>query len=106
NSQAMHRHYHRTTLFPYTTLFRSPAFTNPGGKGEPNIDDLLWRRHERATDNIWQRQALISFRSALTKIKDSSLLHFPIIPDPDRSEEHTSELQSRSDLVCRLLLEK
>src|SRR3982750_4854619 len=58
----------RSTLFPYTTLFRSPrgdAVELPAVAGD-------------------------AFRGA----------------GPDRSEEHTSELQSRSDLVCRLLLEK
>src|SRR6266536_5994298 len=57
----------RSTLFPYTTLFRSPA-SRPG----PN------RLKQRATPG----------------------------PDGRRSEEHTSELQSRVDLVCRLLLAK
>src|SRR2546421_12247699 len=60
----------RSTLFPYTTLFRS----YPGGLRIPARDDS------------------------------------PVRPEgvgrPRRSEEHTSELQSRSDLVCRLLLEK
>src|SRR3982751_6975208 len=57
----------RSTLFPYTTLFRS-------------VPDELDRRALR--DGAPEREL------------------------PDRSEEHTSELQSRSDLVCRLLLEK
>src|SRR2546421_13083618 len=69
----------RSTLFPYTTLFRSlrqrPAC---------NRDDL---RHKRA--RLWR---LLGFHAAAER--------------PVRSEEHTSELQSRSDLVCRLLLEK
>src|SRR2546430_14395913 len=58
----------RSTLFPYTTLFRSPASQLPQG---PTRD---------------------SRRS--------------VQPDAARSEEHTSELQSQSNLVCRLLLEK
>src|SRR2546421_8637772 len=69
----------RSTLFPYTTLFRSPrqgsAAEGPGRHGHGD------RLHAQGCDD---RQA-----GAL-----------------DRSEEHTSELQSRSDLVCRLLLEK
>src|SRR2546428_8321646 len=60
----------RSTLFPYTTLFRSPP--------------ARYRTQAR------QRSA--------AKEKDKK--------KPARSEEHTSELQSRSDLVCRLLLEK
>src|SRR5690349_23187041 len=80
----------RSTLFPYTTLFRSPrnnwtgfsiisnglfppAFANPPGA-------RVLRRIRSAVGSNWM---------ALT-----------------RSEEHTSELQSRRDLVCRLLLEK
>src|SRR5438067_5944703 len=66
----------RSTLFPYTTLFRSP------------VDGLLDR-------NAQDRARRISRGDAALK----NVL-------PLRSEEHTSELQSRFDLVCRLLLEK
>src|SRR2546421_7027300 len=69
----------RSTLFPYTTLFRSlPGFGSTPAQ-------LLFI----ATPLIvpW------------TKLQANSV-------DRNRSEEHTSELQSRSDLVCRLLLEK
>src|SRR5438093_10596253 len=63
----------RSTLFPYTTLFRSQfPGAGGGGEGEAGRDHLLFRR---------QRQH-------------------------QRSEEHTSELQSLTNLVCRLLLEK
>src|SRR5436190_13770984 len=58
----------RSTLFPYTTLFRSPA-SSPAWPGSP-------------ATSVLPRNS------------------------PRRSEEHTSELQSHSDLVCRLLLEK
>src|SRR2546428_2837892 len=64
----------RSTLFPYTTLFRSP----------PRAADVL----------------AVVFQAA------SRLGPLPPEPSRARSEEHTSELQSRSDLVCRLLLEK
>src|SRR3712207_8103808 len=75
----------RSTLFPYTTLFRSSG----------NIGDLL---------------QVLSFHLC-PEFGDGSLdvrAHLPIIDsDPAvRSEEHTSELQSRQYLVCRLLLEK
>src|SRR5688572_32739383 len=63
----------RSTLFPYTTLFRSD---------EQNPFDRRFRLHVQ-----W-----VGFQQKLTK--------------PSRSEEHTSELQSQSNLVCRLLLEK
>src|SRR5438034_2417376 len=63
----------RSTLFPYTTLFRSPSVVL--GRGDQLLEVL---------------EPCVGLRRAL-------LL---------RSEEHTSELQSHSDLVCRLLLEK
>src|SRR2546430_6791540 len=65
----------RSTLFPYTTLFRS--------RGARREDAALGRREPAARD----------------------ALHLPE-RGPGRSEEHTSELQSQSNLVCRLLLEK
>src|SRR2546430_9699773 len=63
----------RSTLFPYTTLFRSPGIP---GEREP-----------------------VEVRLIHVADKGDS-------PAPRRSEEHTSELQSQSNLVCRLLLEK
>src|SRR5260370_29751107 len=66
----------RSTLFPYTTLFRS---RHPTMAGE---------------DVLKSEEALIS-------LEDSALLYIS-----RRSEEHTSELQSHLNLVCRLLLEK
>src|SRR3712207_7273576 len=73
----------RSTLFPYTTLFRS--FSRIDG----DVDELL-------------RLLLVDF--ALLYSNDWFVL--PIDARPGRSEEHTSELQSRQYLVCRLLLEK
>src|SRR2546428_2965672 len=66
----------RSTLFPYTTLFRSLEHRLQAGDAVAADRPLVVRRQ------LGQRQ------------------------DYQRSEEHTSELQSRSDLVCRLLLEK
>src|SRR2546422_6467782 len=64
----------RSTLFPYTTLFRSLAF--------------------------------VQYDNASERVDFNVRFHWiPVIGD-DRSEEHTSELQSRLHLVCRLLLEK
>src|SRR5437588_6133788 len=72
----------RSTLFPYTTLFRSQAPHHRGRSQQPAplmaLMRGLWSEHPRG----------------------------PCFPDGSRSEEHTSELQSHSDLVCRLLLEK
>src|SRR2546430_6984284 len=73
----------RSTLFPYTTLFRSGQ-----GRPQPRREQFApWepRRREQVEDGGRMMDAL------------SALL---------RSEEHTSELQSQSNLVCRLLLEK
>src|SRR2546427_4021972 len=67
----------RSTLFPYTTLFRSP----PG-----NGCRELTPRHRPCQEHV---QPVPDRRT-----------------DGERSEEHTSELQSQSNLVCRLLLEK
>src|SRR3712207_8643902 len=82
----------RSTLFPYTTLFRSltrPLRPAPGtppparwhGRTHPVLRELLWARSTAVLDHALDRLLL-------------------------RSEEHTSELQSRQYLVCRLLLEK
>src|SRR5438034_8107453 len=76
-----------STLFPYTTLFRSKATTGSTKKGlripSPGFSPSFVPRRNR-------------FRQGWT----ANRTHSP------RSEEHTSELQSHSDLVCRLLLEK
>src|SRR3712207_8018901 len=74
----------RSTLFPYTTLFRSSA-------GEKR---MLTKA----------RQILVSELSAAIKKSDEQTEE--LIDGVLRSEEHTSELQSRQYLVCRLLLEK
>src|SRR2546422_4846131 len=73
----------RSTLFPYTTLFRSS------------------RQFSRV--NCWGVHGRV-FR----RVQDTRALRPPQTSPPDkaRSEEHTSELQSRLHLVCRLLLEK
>src|SRR2546422_3722670 len=78
----------RSTLFPYTTLFRSPRRTTArGGRPLPLIRrSNNWPKFSTRTEE--QRAARSSRRNLC------------------RSEEHTSELQSRLHLVCRLLLEK
>src|SRR5437868_13160952 len=80
----------RSTLFPYTTLFRSRA-----KRCREHQPFQFLRRHlARQPDRNHDR----SFTG-------TSGFDLAVWPD-DRSEEHTSELQSRFDLVCRLLLEK
>src|SRR5258707_5819779 len=86
----------RSTLFPYTTLFRSRST----GNGEA---------HERASARAKLALPCLARRcgSATTRSQSGSAAASPP-PDCERvrSEEHTSELQSRQYLVCRLLLEK
>src|SRR3712207_8445446 len=85
----------RSTLFPYTTLFRSD-------EGRPSSGFLeLVLEHPRVGQC---RMAIQS--STLMQDNRFSLMHFIAADQPTRSEEHTSELQSRQYLVCRLLLEK
>src|SRR3712207_2844804 len=88
----------RSTLFPYTTLFRS--------------------RLIRTMQAILGPEGVISKREELRSYECDGLMNYRVIPElvvlPEtaeqvqriRSEEHTSELQSRQYLVCRLLLEK
>src|SRR3712207_8602558 len=85
----------RSTLFPYTTLFRSAALPGvlrrpllrAGGRRLQGAEVRAGGRHRGAAGE----------RAVLCHLQP---------PPPDRSEEHTSELQSRQYLVCRLLLEK
>src|SRR5690349_22783416 len=79
----------RSTLFPYTTLFRSLLRRRRIGQA---------RDHGRGQG--WRAAAL---RAAALGV---SVRRVGRAETPMRSEEHTSELQSRRDLVCRLLLEK
>src|SRR2546427_3524518 len=74
----------RSTLFPYTTLFRSSIHPDAAA-GAPH----------RALEQ----------RRNVQLLPDLAGVHVPV-PECERSEEHTSELQSQSNLVCRLLLEK
>src|SRR5260370_32695023 len=77
----------RSTLFPYTTLFRS------GVSGEVRLEPYVHRR----------AQAHLALECEAQLFGDRR----PAAVGPDgRSEEHTSELQSHLNLVCRLLLEK
>src|SRR5438270_8802210 len=84
----------RSTLFPYTTLFRS-SFGKASSRGMS-----LERRASFA--GAWVR--LLANSSGNSRGQQSSPR--PVAMSRARSEEHTSELQSQSNLVCRLLLEK
>src|SRR2546422_4771990 len=77
----------RSTLFPYTTLFRSDGRSH-----------LLARQRRDLLDLVAARRPLLLARGVALDRRPRR--------DDARSEEHTSELQSRLHLVCRLLLEK
>src|SRR3712207_7710560 len=81
----------RSTLFPYTTLFRS----------ETPVRSLLH----------WPEESVLAVPRESGPSKSSIVMYASAalpetVKEPSRSEEHTSELQSRQYLVCRLLLEK
>src|SRR3712207_6879004 len=85
----------RSTLFPYTTLFRSI------------------RSHQIVDERVMDSNDLEKERGITILAKNTSVRYLVDQPDAlghpvhhERSEEHTSELQSRQYLVCRLLLEK
>src|SRR5690606_41374216 len=94
----------RCPLFPYTTLFRSTGVVAEVGGGElpaagglPTVVEVL------------EASGVVPSRSAArrTIAEGGAYLNNEKLTDPEaRSEEHTSELQSREKLVCRLLLEK
>lgn len=64
----------------------APAFTDPSLVGEPDTDNVLWRRHERISDRTLIPQADVTLRSALWNIVADATLNFPIIEDPDTSD--------------------
>ncbi|MGB5398024.1 MAG: hypothetical protein WBN96_12810 [Gammaproteobacteria bacterium] len=75
----------------------SPAQTNPNINGDTNTDAVIWRRHERPTDNVFTPQADISLRSALNDAWGSFI--FPIINDPDTSTScGVAECVTNSDI--------
>src|SRR2546430_4695951 len=83
----------RSTLFPYTTLFRSQVVkTYPTSPRAPSalykLGFLAEQRGDKAAARTYYARVIASYARS------------------PRSEEHTSELQSQSNLVCRLLLEK
>src|SRR5206468_11498746 len=88
-----------STLFPYTTLFRSDIQR----ADRLGLDRARPRRHD--ADLVPPVARLLRRRHRRLHHGDGRRLRRPS-PWCRRSEEHTSELQSRSDLVCRLLLEK
>src|SRR5256885_3794936 len=92
----------RSTLFPYTTLFRSEHRGQPQEQpfepGEPGIN---WRSRGKDGEEEIEERRKQSFKDR--PVSQQEVSHSP---GQGRSEEHTSELQSPCNLVCRLLLEK
>src|SRR5690349_22939214 len=84
----------RSTLFPYTTLFRSLL-----------QDRHLFGHFLRILDEQFQNVDRVTLAEIALRLRQRHEDHRPVVFG-HRSEEHTSELQSRRDLVCRLLLEK
>src|SRR5438105_11734786 len=86
----------RSTLFPYTTLFRSLVLFSALSRSTPRQPDRDPCAPERR--GVDRQPPAVEIHGVVH--------HREPQPVPRRSEEHTSELQSRVDLVCRLLLEK
>src|SRR5260370_22435625 len=88
----------RSTLFPYTTLFRSQmpkaVYHSTGSLGKPRLTSCLGNSHPTRAAPL---MSIVATKTSRTSWSRREVL---------RSEEHTSELQSHLNLVCRLLLEK
>src|SRR3712207_9445581 len=103
----------RSTLFPYTTLFRSPGTRNPLYRPIEPFEDgtTLFKQGV----HLASAYAGLGCQGVMRRVtwpleigpERHHLVYVDVAPPPERrSEEHTSELQSRQYLVCRLLLEK
>src|SRR3712207_8730965 len=90
----------RSTLFPYTTLFRSPALLHEAARAVRPDAPLV-----RGVD-LEPHAAQVPEPERVVQQQPDGLPPVAASPVFLRSEEHTSELQSRQYLVCRLLLEK
>src|SRR3712207_6990455 len=87
----------RSTLFPYTTLFRSPIMLVSASVPDESVGDVMGDLSSRRGRPLGTETA-----GGMTEVR----AEVPMAEMLSRSEEHTSELQSRQYLVCRLLLEK
>src|SRR5256885_12047744 len=96
----------RSTLFPYTTLFRSYVHRRDPGPSQKTLQEVMElfpilreKQHDPAGSLSGGQQQMVAIGRAMMGRPQALLLD-------ERSEEHTSELQSPCNLVCRLLLEK
>src|SRR5438093_7680078 len=91
------------TLFPYTTLFRSGFYRSIFSDLRFDIADQVTQGNRVATrwtlHGTYRRRPVTLHGIVISRFRDGKIIE-------DRSEEHTSELQSLTNLVCRLLLEK
>src|SRR2546430_8728858 len=94
----------RSTLFPYTTLFRSAGAIRSAIQHARDDDDLLV--HHADVRRLLQLHGSTHDRIAGHELPPSERVQLLGVRPVGRSEEHTSELQSQSNLVCRLLLAK
>src|SRR5687768_17777132 len=95
----MRRRPPRSTLFPYTTLFRSRT---SGKTTKPSRVTIRPRSAANKNQRTIRKQVWAGLTSNVIRLDQ----HVGLLIRNQRSEEHTSELQSRLHLVCRLLLEK
>src|SRR5687768_18180708 len=96
----------RSTLFPYTTLFRSgglQAGDSSGGAVKLVAQDVIGSGPGAEPGQLDQPRGATIDKSGNLYVADMTNNRIQVF-GPDRSEEHTSELQSRLHLVCRLLL--
>src|SRR5207247_10832303 len=102
SSSILHRSQPTSTLFPYTTLFRSQHRHDESGglagAGFGARDEIVVGQRQRNDGGL--------DGPCVHPAEIAGAFEHPGIETERRSEEHTSELQSRVDLVCRLLLEK
>src|SRR5690554_7482479 len=93
----------RSTLFPYTTLFRSGL----SSQGAINSANSAYRPANNLVNNLHSGEVKDSLATRIKAVKSAiDQAQSQLDSRWARSEEHTSELQSRPHLVCRLLLEK
>src|SRR5690606_42046141 len=100
------RHPPRSRLFPYTTLFRSPEMTEMGREVPGRVARVVRQDQELLVRLAQARDEAVGAGDELTFADDDAVhVHQVALDGPRagqcRSEEHTSELQSRENLVCR-----
>src|SRR5688572_18242319 len=97
----------RSTLFPYTTLFRSQVLSNPCGQSEGPLPRQSHVNQALINDLRCSKRGVECVHTTNSyAFHPFQIKTYPLLADVAvRSEEHTSELQSQSNLVCRLLLD-